>query len=85
MKKKKPRGRYRVAQTKIPMTKQLWLKILATPLPRISYSSNALIGVGCFMADCWRMSYPVWHHDKLLCFTDGPRLQFPQDDSTHVL
>lgn len=87
---KKNRGRYRVAQTngkyekKKPMTK-LWLKILATPLARISYSSNALMGVGCSMAGCWRMSYPVWHHDKLLCFTDGPWLQFPQDDSTHVL
>lgn len=62
-------GKY---EKKIAMTKQLWLKILATPLARISYSSNALMGVGCSMAGCWRMSYPVWHHDKLLCFTDGP-------------
>lgn len=31
------------------------------------------------------ISYPVWHHDQLLCFTDGAWLQFAQDHSAHVL
>lgn len=31
------------------------------------------------------ISYPVWHHHQLLCFTDGAWLQFAQNHSAHVL
>lgn len=32
-----------------------------------------------------RKSHPVWHHDQLLGFTDGSRLQLPENHCAHVL
>lgn len=32
-----------------------------------------------------RRSHPVWHHDQLLGFADGSRLQLPEDNCAHVL